>query len=116
MQLPIRFSEGFEIIGRCSELVKIGGKRLSILEIETFLEKMEGIVEALGFVEYHPQKLRGESLTLYLVGNETKIHKTLVKKALHDYFGGIHIESKIIMVEKIEKTSMGKKVRVRLVT
>lgn len=107
---------GFKITGRASELVKIGGKRLSIIEIETFLEKMEGIEEALGFVEYHPQQLRGESLTLYLVGDETKIHKTLLKKALHDHFGGIHIESKIIMMEKIEKTAMGKKIRSRLVT
>lgn len=107
---------GFKITGRASELVKIGGKRLSIVEIETFLEKMEGIDEALGFVEYHPEQLRGESLTLYLVGDETKIHKTILKKALHDYFGGIHIESKIIMMEKIEKTAMGKKIRSRLVT
>lgn len=107
---------GFKITGRSSELVKIGGKRLSIVEIETFLEKMEGIDEALGFVEYHPEQLRGESLTLYLVGDETKIHKTILKKALHDYFGGIHIESKIIMVETIQKTAMGKKIRSRLVT
>lgn len=107
---------GFKITGRASELVKIGGKRLSIVEIETFLEKMEGIEEALGFVEYHPEQLRGESLTLYLAGDETKIHKTLLKKALHDHFGGIHIESKIVMVKKIEKTAMGKKIRSRLVT
>ena len=107
---------GFKITGRASELVKIGGKRLSIIEIETFLEEMEGIDEALGFVEYHPQQLRGESLTLYLVGDESKIHKTILKKSLHDHFGGIHIESKIRMVEKIQKTAMGKKIRSRLVT
>lgn len=107
---------GFEIKGRCSELVKLGGKRLSMVEIERFLEELEGIDEALGFVEYHPEKLRGESLSLYLVGDETKISKTHLKKALHDYFGGIHIECKITMVDKIKKTAMGKKVRVRLVT
>jgi acyl-coenzyme A synthetase/AMP-(fatty) acid ligase len=114
--IVVMSDEKFEIVGRCSELVKLGGKRLSILEIELFLEGLNGIDEALGFVEYHPEKLRGESLSLYLVGDEAKIDKTIVKKALHDYFGGIHIESKIIMVEKIEKTSMGKKVRVQVVT
>lgn len=107
---------GFKIIGRASELVKIGGKRLSMVEIETFLERMEGINEALGFVEYHPEQLRGESLTLYLRGDESKIHKTVLKKALHDHFGGIHIESKIVMVESIEKTALGKKIRSRLIT
>ncbi|MDP3464287.1 MAG: AMP-binding protein [Sulfuricurvum sp.] len=108
--------DGFTIIGRAAELVKIGGKRLSIVEIERFIETMEGIDEALGTVEYHPDTLRGEVLTLCLVGESDKINKTILKKALHDRFGGIHIESKIIMVERIEKTAMGKKIRTRLIT
>lgn len=108
--------DGFKIIGRAAELVKIGGKRLSIVEIERFVETMEGIDEALGYVEYHPNTLRGEILTLCLVGEEDKINKSTLKKALHDYFGGIHLESKIVMVKKIEKTSMGKKVRTPLMT
>lgn len=108
--------DGFKIIGRAAELVKIGGKRLSIVEIERFVETMEGIDEALGYVEYHPDTLRGEILTLCLVGEEDKINKRALKKALHDYFGGIHLESKIVLVEKIKKTSMGKKVRTPLMT
>lgn len=111
-----KVDEKFKIIGRASELVKIGGKRLSMVEIESFLETMAGIKEALGFVEYHPTLLRGETLTLYLVGDESKIDKTVLKKALHDQFGGIHIESKIIMVEKLAKTALGKKIRQQVMT
>jgi acyl-coenzyme A synthetase/AMP-(fatty) acid ligase len=107
--------DGFTIIGRAAELVKIGGKRLSIVEIERFIEGMEGIDEALGCVEYHSGTLRGEVLTLSLVGDRVKINTTTIKKALHDYFGGIHIESKIVMVESIAKTAMGKKIRTQLV-
>lgn len=108
--------ERFKIIGRASELVKIGGKRLSMVEIESFLESMEGIEEVLGFVEYHPSSLRGETLSLYLVGDSSKIDKTLLKKALHDQFGGIHIESKIIMVDALAKTALGKKIRQKVTT
>ncbi|MDP1785269.1 MAG: AMP-binding protein [Sulfuricurvum sp.] len=108
--------DGFKIIGRAAELVKIGGKRLSIVELERFIETMEGIDEALGTVEYHPNTLRGEVLTLCLVGDGDKINKTILKKALHDRFGGIHIESKIVMVESIAKTAMGKKIRTQLIT
>lgn len=108
--------DGFKIIGRAAELVKIGGKRLSIVELECFIETMEGIDEALGTVEYHPNTLRGEVLTLCLVGDGDKINKTILKKALHDCFGGIHIESKIIMVDSIAKTAMGKKIRTQLMT
>lgn len=104
----------FKIIGRASELVKIGGKRLSMVEIEQFLENLEGIEEALGFVEYHPGMLRGETMTLYLVGDEAKISKTALKKSLHDQFGGIHIESKVVMVDSIAKTALGKKIRQRV--
>jgi acyl-coenzyme A synthetase/AMP-(fatty) acid ligase len=106
----------FKIIGRASELVKIGGKRLSMIEIESFLESMEGVDEALGFVEYHPDLLRGETLTLYLVGDGSKIEKTVLKKRLHDQFGGIHIESKIIMVDGLPKTALGKKIRQKMTT
>lgn len=106
--------DGFKIIGRAAELVKIGGKRLSIVEIERFIESMEGIDEALGTVEYHPDTLRGEVLTLFLVGDRDKINTTTLKKALHDYFGGIHMESKIVLVEAIAKTAMGKKIRAQL--
>ena len=77
---------------------------------------MEGIDEALGTVEYHSNTLRGEVLTLSLVGESDKINKTILKKALHDRFGGIHIESKIIMVDSIAKTAMGKKIRTQLIT
>lgn len=108
--------ERFKIVGRASELVKIGGKRLSMIEIEAFLESMEGIEEALGFVEYHPDLLRGETLTLYLVGDGSKIEKTALKKRLHDQFGGIHIESKIVMVESLAKTALGKKIRQKMTT
>ncbi|MDD2829447.1 MAG: AMP-binding protein [Sulfuricurvum sp.] len=111
-----KVGEQFKIVGRASELVKIGGKRLSMVEIETFLETMEGIEEALGFVEYHPSSLRGETLTLYLVGDSSKIDKTVLKKALHDQFGGIHIESKIIMVDALAKTALGKKIRHKVIT
>lgn len=110
------FKDGFKIIGRESELVKIGGKRLSIIEIETFLEKMDGIEEVLASVKYRSQRLRGEILSLLVVGDKDMIHSIRVKKALHDYFGGIHIECKIVMIDKIEKTAIGKKMRTLIVT
>jgi acyl-coenzyme A synthetase/AMP-(fatty) acid ligase len=34
-----------------------------------------------------------------------------IKKLLHDRFGGIHIECKIVMVDEIAKTATGKKIR-----
>lgn len=101
----------FEIIGRESELIKIGGKRLSVIEIERYLETLEGIEEALAMIEYRPLLLRGELLHLRLRGEAASIDAATVKKLLHDRFGGIHIECKIVMAEEIAKTATGKKIR-----
>lgn len=102
----------FSIIGRSGEIAKLGGKRLSLIEIEKTLESIGGIDEALVQIEYSPNKLRGETLTLFLVGDENKVEKSTIKKLLHEYFGGIHVENKIVFIECIPKTAIGKKVRV----
>ncbi|MDD5358936.1 MAG: AMP-binding protein [Sulfurovaceae bacterium] len=102
----------FSILGRSGEIAKLGGKRLSLIEIEKTLESINGIDEALVQIEYSPKKLRGETLTLFLVGDETKAEKSTIKKLLHEYFGGIHIENKITFIDSIPKTAIGKKVRV----
>lgn len=108
----VRIEEGkFEIIGRESELIKIGGKRLSVIEIERYLETREGIEEALVSVEYRPLLLRGELMHLQLRGEAGSMDAAEIKKLLHDRFGGIHIECKIVMVDEIAKTATGKKIR-----
>jgi acyl-coenzyme A synthetase/AMP-(fatty) acid ligase len=101
----------FEITGRVVELVKIGGKRLSIIEIERFLEDMDDIDEALVEALYDPKNIRGETLTVYIISRNPDIDKRFIKQSLHDFFGGVHIECKIILCDTIPKTSLGKKIR-----
>lgn len=101
----------FYLLGRSSELIKIGGKRLSIVEIETYLESLDGIDEALIRVSHEAENLRGEKLSIFIVGNQTMVEKQNIKKQLHDFFGGIHFEYKIAFVELIAKTAAGKKLR-----
>ena len=101
----------FEITGRVVELVKIGGKRLSIIEIERFLEDMDDIDEALVEALYDPKNIRGETLTVYIISQNPDIDKRFIKQSLHDFFGGVHIECKIILCDTIPKTSLGKKIR-----
>lgn len=102
----------FSILGRSGEIAKLGGKRLSLVEIENTLESIDGIDEALVQIEYTPTRLRGETLTLFLVGDEVRVEKVTIKKLLHEYFGGIHVENKIIFIDSIPKTAIGKKIRI----
>ncbi len=111
----VRIEEGrFEIVGRESELIKIGGKRLSVVEIEQALEGLEGISEVLASLEYRPGMLRGEVMHLKMRTDTAPIDAAMIKKFLHDRFGGIHIECKIERVEHIPKTATGKKIRAAL--
>lgn len=105
----------FYLLGRSSELIKIGGKRLSVVEIETYLESLEGVDEALVKVNYESENLRGEKLSISIVGSKIAVEKQNIKKQLHDYFGGIHFEYKITFVKLILKTSAGKKQRASIV-
>lgn len=107
----IESSSAFYLLGRSSELIKIGGKRLSVVEIETYLESLDGIDEALIGVNREAENLRGEKLSIFIVGNQMMVEKQNIKKQLHDYFGGIHFEYKIAFVELIAKTAAGKKQR-----
>ena len=103
--------DGFKITGRMVEILKIGGKRLSVIEIERFLEAMDPIDEALVEATYDPKNIRGETLTIHMVSSKKDIDKRSIKRSIHDFFGGIHIECKIFIVDKIAKTSLGKKIR-----
>lgn len=105
----------FEITGRVVELVKIGGKRLSIIEIERFLEDIDDIDEALVEALYDPKNIRGETLTIYIISQNENIDRRSIKQSLHNFFGGVHIECKIILSDHIAKTSLGKKIRKQLV-
>lgn len=104
-------NESFEIIGRESELIKIGGKRLSVVEIERALEDIDEIDEVLVSAEYHPRLLRGEVMHLKICSRTDEIDSAKIKKFLHDRFGGIHIECTIERVSSIFKTATGKKIR-----
>ncbi|MBN2768618.1 MAG: AMP-binding protein [Campylobacterales bacterium] len=103
--------ERFKITGRVVEIVKIGGKRLSVVEMERFLEDMDSIDEALVEATYDPKNIRGETLTIYVVSKNKNINKRHIKRSMHDFFGGVHIECKIIISDYIPKTSLGKKIR-----
>ncbi|MEJ2496460.1 MAG: hypothetical protein P8Y43_03100 [Sulfurovaceae bacterium] len=72
---------------------------------------MDDIDEALVEALYDPKNIRGETLTIHLISQNENIDRRSIKRSLHDFFGGVHIECKIILCGTIPKTSLGKKIR-----
>jgi acyl-coenzyme A synthetase/AMP-(fatty) acid ligase len=102
--------DSFRLLGRLDEIVKISGKRISVLEIEALLQEHIAIKEALVTIERDSKRLKDETLIIKLV-SKAKLEKKDVLALLKERYPQIHFDFQLLTVEKIEKNSMGKKVR-----
>jgi len=102
--------DGFVLIGRLNEIIKISGKRISALELEALLEKHLNITEALIKIVRNSTRLKDESLQIQLV-SKIKTEKEEVSALFKEFYPEINVDFELESVEKIEKNSMGKKVR-----
>ena len=104
--------QSFKLLGRASEIIKISGKRISILEVESLLEQSEYIEEALVKLSYDVDSHKDEQLEILLVSLvEIKELKKVVKKILQENYKKINIRTTLQKVELIDKNHMGKKIR-----
>ena len=103
---------GFKLLGRASEIIKISGKRISILEIETLLEESIDIDEILVKLAYDVDSHKDEQLEILVVSSvETVALKKVVKKILQENYKKINIRFGLKKVETIAQNHMGKKIR-----
>lgn len=102
----------FKLLGRKSEIIKISGKRLSLLEIEALLEAHPNIEEALVKLDYEVNTHKDEQLAIQLIStlNLSELKKE-IKTILQENYKKINIRTTIKVVEKLEKSLMGKKLR-----
>jgi len=104
--------EKFKLLGRKSEIIKISGKRISILEIESLLEKSDVIEEALVKLSYDVNAHKDEQLEILLVSSmEMVTLNKIVKRILQENYTKINIRTTLQKVELIAKNHMGKKLR-----
>ncbi len=104
--------KNFKLLGRASEIIKISGKRISILEIESLLEKNPNIDEALVKLAYDVNSHKDEQLEILVLSAMDGIElKKVIKKTLQDNYKKINIRFGLKKVETIAKNHMGKKLR-----
>jgi acyl-coenzyme A synthetase/AMP-(fatty) acid ligase len=109
----IELQEGkFRLLGRKSEIIKISGKRISLLEVEQLLEESSFIEEALVKLDYNVESHKDEQLNIVVVSAlELKALKKEIKTILQNNYKKINIRSHVKVVEEILKNHMGKKIR-----
>ena len=103
--------DGFKLIGRSNKIIKIAGKRISALQIESILENIEGIEKAIVELVYKQGLLRSEQIMIIFQAKQ-KISKKEIKKKISENFGILTIPFSVKYVDKIQYSSVGKKILV----
>ena len=101
--------ENFELLGRSNKIIKIAGKRISAMAIEGNLEKIPEVKRAIVSLVYKKELLRSEQILIQLE-SDGEIEKKLIKQKIKECYGVLSIPFQIEYVEKINLSSMGKKV------
>ena len=102
-------SEGFTLLGRSNKIIKIAGKRISALAIEALLERIDGVERAVVELVYKKELLRSEQILITLQAKE-ELKKSFIKEKINECYGVLTIPFKVVYVEEIKLSAMGKKV------
>ena len=102
-------NEGFKLLGRSNKIIKIAGKRISALAIESLLEEFDGVSRAVVTLVYKKELLRSEQILITLQADK-ELKKSLIKEKINECYGVLTIPFKVVYVEEIKLSSMGKKV------
>lgn len=105
------YGEKFNVLGRKGYIVKIGGKRYSCLQIESIIETHHFVKSAL--VDMYNNKeqnsLKDEGLIVYIEGIKPPLLE--LKKLIKNELGTVNFPMKIVIVDNIPTSSLGKKLR-----
>jgi len=101
-------NERFEILGRIQHIVKIGGKRVSTLEIEKCIMD-SGLIKECAVIGVKSKKMTGEILVAFLSG--VADYKK-IKQYLIDRLDLYKIPTRFICLENLPKTGVNKKINI----
>lgn len=102
-------SNSFELLGRSNKIIKIAGKRISAVAIESLLESIEGVERAVVTLVYKKELLRSEQILITLQTSR-ELKKSEIKSKINEFYGVLTISFKVVYVDEIKLSSMGKKV------
>lgn len=104
------------LVGRKKELINVGGKKVSPLEVEVEIDKFPGIIDCACVAEPDPQGILGEVVKAYLVKDSDcgKIDFADIQSFLFDKLEGYKIPALWDWIDEIPKTHNGKVQRLLL--
>ncbi|MDD5037020.1 MAG: AMP-binding protein [Methylococcaceae bacterium] len=108
-RLRIETGGHFSLLGRSCDMVKVGGKRASLAELNRRLRDIEGVDDGLFYVR---EDERGECRLSALV--VSSLDKQAIRQALRRYLDEVFLPRNIRFVAQIPRNPVGKVVKVEL--
>lgn len=97
----------FKLLGRANKLIKIAGKRISAIEIETIIQSIPDVKKAIVSLVYKKELLRSEQILITLLSDK-KIDKKIIKEKIAQNFGTLTIPFSVEYADTINYSAMGK--------
>jgi acyl-coenzyme A synthetase/AMP-(fatty) acid ligase len=107
--LRIEADGGFTLLGRCADMVKIGGKRVSLAELNRRLTDIDGVEDGVCLAMPDAQR---EFRVMAVVVSD--LSKQDIAEALRPYLDEVFLPKRIDFVEKIPRNGVGKVARAEL--
>lgn len=107
--LCIEADGDFSVLGRSADMVKIGGKRVSLAELKRRLTEIDGVEDGLCLVVADEQR---ESRVVAVV--VSKLSRQDIVEALRPYLDEVFLPKRIEFVAKIPRNTVGKVARSEL--
>ena len=103
------YGDKFKLLGRSGRIVKISGKRVSCAQIESIIEQLDGVKNAIVSLNYKENSFKNEHILISLEVTK-KIIKKDIQTAIYKNFGLLSTPFSLKIVDKISRSSTGKKI------
>ena len=95
----------FNLLGRDSDLIKVGGKRESLVNISRIAKSIDGVEDAVFFMPDEDKSKRSRLVSV-MVSNNKSIEK--INKELSKYIDSVFLPRTIVFVNKLPYNNIGK--------
>ncbi len=102
--------KSFKLLGRVNEIIKVSGKRISVVELENLIENELGAADVLIGIKKENDRFKDECLDIRMAGRKVP-GENEVKALFKRHYPATNFSFVLTSVQSIEKNSMGKKVR-----
>lgn len=102
-------SEGYVyLLGRIDDIINVGGEKVAPVEVEKYVNEIEGIAESGCIGVEDPKKILGQVPVVYIVKKNQEIEEETIRKHLGQCMPSYMIPQYIRFTDNIPKNYLGK--------